>query len=336
MVLVLVLIVVALALTRAVRNTGALQVDTHRYAAIHGLSTDADAIRLIDNHLARNAWYRRTGAWSAFLVVTAVSIARQSKGATFPLLPLPQILAGSLIGMALSEAYRLRDLPAEDRVASLHVRTIGDYRPRSATLETAGLTLALLGVGTIAIVLLARRDLSGTDLVYLFVALGVAAFVFERTLSAKIVVRSQPAHNESLRRVDDHLRATALESLRIATNGFLLCMILGVGMIGSRAVTPLTITHNEETVRVYDAKQYQVTTEGVEWTDSTDHTHVRRFADESFRTHRVDNGGGRKLLLGVVGLFLFAWAFGCWRAASRIAGDPLVRPRVRPRREVHA
>jgi hypothetical protein len=333
---VLLLVVVALTLALALRNAGAAHhVDAHTYAAIHGLSTDADATRLIDNHLQRNAWYRRTGAWTAFLVVTAVSIARQSKGATFPLLPLPQILAGSLIGMALSEAYRLRDLAPADRVASLHVRTIDDYRPRAATWETAGLTVALLGAGAATAVLLSRRDLSGTSLVYLFIAFGAAASVFERILSAKIVVRSQPAHDESLRRVDDHLRATALESLRIATNGFLLCMILGVGAIGARAVTPLTITHNDETVRIYDAKQWQISLDGVEWTDSSDYTRVRRFADGAVGPSRVDDGNGRKLLLGVVGLVLFAWAFGCWRAASRIAGDPLVRPRVRPRVEVH-
>lgn len=325
--MVVLLVVFGILVIVAVRSAAQRAVDPGRYVQAHGLAGDAMTWRLVSNHLERSAWYRRTGAWLAFAIVVVLSVLRLR---TTPIPPLPEVLAGSLIGMALAESYRLRDLPEGERMASMDPRSVYDYRSRAAHAEPAFWACVLVVAGVIAAGLTHRHHVRGTGLIIASMLLGAAAFVFERVLSERIVQRGRPLLAEVLTRADDHLRATALESLRLATNGFLICAVLTVGVTAAPVLLPTEVRAQGETlVRIYDAKEIRQSPIGIEWTDRSEHVHVITFASlgaAGGETIRHGMQGRWAFVWWVVAVVLSVWAWGCWRQASRAAYDRSVRP----------
>lgn len=327
-VVVLAVVLVAVVLL-VVRAAGRGSADAERYVVVHGLSGDALTRRLVSNHLERNVWFRRTGAWVAFLVVVLLSLLRLRTSMSIP--PLPEVLAGSLIGMALAESYRLRDLPAGERLVSMEPRSVLDYRSKVAHAEPAFWTCVLIVAGVLGAALTHRHQVRGTGLIVAATVLGAASFVFERLLSNRIVQRGRPLLGDDLTIADDHLRASALESLRLATNGLVLCLVVAIGVAAMPALLPteVQVRRGDVVARIYDAKAIRQTPTSIEWTDRGDHVHVIPYdtlAERGDLVVRHNTQGRWAALWWIVALVLSVWAWGCWRQASRVAYDRSVRP----------
>lgn len=315
--------VIILLLVLTVQSRSSFELDAEQYAGLHRLRVDRDILRLIDNHLERNRWYRKTGAWLGFLAATAYAAA-QPGPSRFPAFPLPQILAGSLVGMACAEAYRIRDLPTRYRSADVAPRSVFDYRTQRAhyTLDVVLVAVVFAGIGAIVAGCRGGAELAPDVLPY--VGLALAAVGFEHFLARRIVWRGQPAGDDDLVAADDHVRATALESIRLSALGFVLCMLVLIGAGFANASGAIGYRDSAGMVsRVPEFAESSAIRNGVvEW-EARDGT-VQRRAGVA-----IDYGHSRlpwSTIAGIAAIPVFLAAFGCWSRASRAAFDKRVAP----------